>query len=362
MRQSASRLGWGVCATLIFGSWLPALGAAAGTKPSTIDICVPVFKEELLTAEVLLAEERGFFKDAGLNVRVNLVAGHDVSRGGDRELFAAATSDTSRCRFATSSIEDLLVSGVDLAKLEPLYVYLYGKSYDTHLVVAKDSPIRSVADLKGKRIRVGQIPTQIALQGILHDAGLTLKDVEIVPGAKMSPPAILPALEKGELQAAISYYPTMAMMLSSGKVRVLKENVFRNYVLPNVPHSFVAVNAAFAQKNPEVVKSFRTALLRADEEVRKHPAALVSVIGHRARFLGLTGWESDPVLAERASDLIRGLHLSEIASEAYGGLTVLEALERFGTLLKEKNYLAGTPDWSAWKRFGGTQGQKTARR
>lgn len=90
------------------------------------------------------------------------------------------------------------------------------------LLVRQDSPIRTVADLKGKRIGVARGSSAHAfLYNALKAGGLTLKDVTVVP---LLPPDARPAFENGSIDAWSIWDPFYTTALQGASARVLRDH------------------------------------------------------------------------------------------------------------------------------------------
>ncbi len=125
-------------------------------------------------------------------------------------------------------------------------VYIYSKPEWTALVTGKDSSIRTVADLKGKRVAVtrGTDPYIFLLRTLqLH--GLTERDIR---------PVLLQhqdgrtALEQGQVDAWAGLDPMMAQTELEQGSRLF----FRNADLNT--YGFLNVREAFAAENPELTQ------------------------------------------------------------------------------------------------------------
>lgn len=352
--------------SLVFFSALTAQAA------ETVQVCVPAYKEELMTAAVLVARDKGYFEAEGVNVAVK----HWTERGSEaqqKEMLARSnvrdaskmpqgmwtdtgvglrTSVGTECQVGATSIDSAVMTGIELAKLQPLYFYLYGVNYDTHLVVAKNSAIRKVADLKGKKVRVDQVPTQIAIRKILAEAGLKETDVELVYS---SPFAIRDQLAKNEIAAAIAYNPTMALLMASGEVRPLKLNVMGKYVKPFVPHAVIAANRDFAQKHPVETAAIGRALTRASEFIAKNPQELVRVYQENGKGLGMEGiWRASDAEVARAGALMGEIRLHRLGDNiSYDGrkATVYGSLQAYQAEMSRLGFIKKPLDFSPWKRF-----------
>jgi sulfonate transport system substrate-binding protein len=117
-------------------------------------------------------------------------------------------------------------------------VYVFSKPEWTALVTAKDSPIQSVADLKGKKIAAtrGTDPFFFLLRS-LKEAGLTQNDVEIV---NLQHADGRLALERGQVDAWAGLDPHMAASELKNGSKLLYRNIdFNTFGVLNVREDFL---------------------------------------------------------------------------------------------------------------------------
>ena len=155
-------------------------------------------------------------------------------------------------------------------------VYVYSKPEWTALVTRPDSGIKTVADLKGKRVAVtrGTDP-HIFLLRVLEQNGLTDKDIQLVA---LQHPDGKNALEKGDVDAWAGLDPLMAQEeVEKGGQLFFRDANLNTYGVLNV-------REAFAQKNPQYVEK----VLRSYEKARKwaleHPAEYQKIVEKEAKL------------------------------------------------------------------------------
>jgi sulfonate transport system substrate-binding protein len=120
-------------------------------------------------------------------------------------------------------------------------IYVYSRPEWTALVVPEKSTLKSVAELKGKKVAVtkGTDP-HIFLLRALENAGLSEKDITVVPlqhadGRK--------AMEAGEVDAWAGLDPMMAQAELEGHARLLFRDPYLNtYGVLNVREDFLAAH------------------------------------------------------------------------------------------------------------------------
>jgi sulfonate transport system substrate-binding protein len=142
-------------------------------------------------------------------------------------------------------------------------VFLYSRPEWTALVVGKDSPLRAVRDLRGKKIAAtrGTDPWFFLLRS-LQGAGLQPADVELVD---LQHPDGRVALERGQVDAWAGLDPHMAASQLEAGSRLLYRNVaFNTWGALNAREDFLA-------QHPDVVQI----VLQAYERARRYAAAHV---------------------------------------------------------------------------------------
>jgi sulfonate transport system substrate-binding protein len=146
-------------------------------------------------------------------------------------------------------------------------IYIYSKPEWTALVTKKDSAIRTVADLKGKRIAVtrGTDPYIFLLRALDRNK-LTDKDVKIV---LLQHPDGKAALERGDVDAWAGLDPFMAQTeLESGSRLFFRDADANTYGFLNVREDFLAENAELAARVLAVYERGRKWALANPDELK----------------------------------------------------------------------------------------------
>jgi sulfonate transport system substrate-binding protein len=163
--------------------------------------------------------------------------------------------------------------------------YIYSRPEWTALVVPKNSPIRTLADLKGKKVAAtkGTDPYLFLLRS-LATVGLSRKDIEHVSLQHADGRA---ALEQGRVDAWAGLDPHMAAAELEGGARLLYRNVnFNTYGFLNVREEFLSTRP---QETARVIRAYErarvwtranlseAAKILADEAKVSLPVALLQV-------------------------------------------------------------------------------------
>jgi len=136
------------------------------------------------------------------------------------------------------------------------------------IVVPAESPIRSVTDLKGKKVALAKAAgVHYLLLKSLDKAGLQFKDVE---AAYLQPADGRAAFEKGAVDAWAIWEPHLSKLQSSRQVRVVADGRYADVGY----RRFYLTSTAYAKRRPDVLKLIvqelrKTGLKRVVEELRK---------------------------------------------------------------------------------------------
>lgn len=155
-------------------------------------------------------------------------------------------------------------------------VYIFSKPEWAALVVAKDSPIQSVAELKGKKIAAtkGTDPYFFLLRS-LHENGLSAADVEIV---NLQHSDGKTALERGDVDAWAGLDPFMAQTEIEQGSRLLYRNINFN------SFGFLNARSDFTQKYPQYVTAVLTQYERARQWVLDNPDEAAQILADEAKL------------------------------------------------------------------------------
>ncbi|MEW2354804.1 ABC transporter substrate-binding protein [Spirillospora sp. NPDC029432] len=256
MRFAHSRRQW--IAGALAGSLALALTAcggggeksANGLEQSEITVGVMPITEG---AGVQIAISRGFFKDEGLEVKMQTVTGSadalpklkggqlDIAHGGHVGLIQAQASGDVKLRI--------------VAEASSMTKNLNG------VLVPKDSPIKSPKDLAGKKIGTNAINNQnsLLLRATLQPHNVTIdekKDVVVAPFPQQE------ALLKNEkVDAIIVPEPFVTQIQQSLGARILTD--FSSGPTKDFPITGFAASEKFATENPKTVAAFQRALVKA---------------------------------------------------------------------------------------------------
>ena len=211
-------------------------------------------------APFYVAQSKGYYKDAGLNVTFNhgivpdligsLVAGKSsfVFAGGDELLVARSKN----------------VQAIDVATIF--------QKYPVSLIVPANSSIKTLADLKGHTIGVpGPYgSTYTGLLALLYKANLTLSDVKVQSIGFTQ----VPALMSNKVDAVMGYSNNEPLQLQKRGFAVRTFNV--SDYQPLISNGIITTDDTY-HNQPQMVKSFVQATLKGLKDVINNPTEAVTI-------------------------------------------------------------------------------------
>ncbi|WP_259295134.1 aliphatic sulfonate ABC transporter substrate-binding protein [Paraburkholderia sp. DHOC27] len=196
--------------------------------------------------------------------------------------------DVSWHEFSTGLLQSLNAGSVDLhadvadafalftqAANAPLTYYAEETSAPSAqaIIVPPDSPIHSIADLKGKRVAVQKgSGCNFLLLAALAKAGLTINDIQV---RYLEAPDALAAFRGGNVDAWAIWDPFLAAQQREAHVRVISDgtNGIAQY------NRFYTATTAFAEKHPDVLRVVFDELNETGKWVKAHPQDAAQILG-----------------------------------------------------------------------------------
>jgi ABC transporter, substrate-binding protein, aliphatic sulfonates family len=139
------------------------------------------------------------------------------------------------------------------------------------ILVPKDSPIRSIADLKGKKVALNKgSNVHYLLVRALESQGLSLKDIQ---PAYLPPADARAAFERGSVDAWVIWDPfyVAAERATGAKVLADGKGLVNNY-------QFYLATRSFAKDNPKVVEALLEEIREVAQWAATHPREAAEII------------------------------------------------------------------------------------
>ncbi len=222
----------------------------------------------LTDAPPLLGMELGYFREAGLDVKPS-----EFGQGTEvRNALAAGAVDLG-------SMADVpFLIGAAKSPLRGIALTSWGGERQKIMVAARSS-IRTVEDLRGKRV-ASQAGSSLdaTFREVLRQHGVEPSELQIF---NLRLPDMPSALASGSVDAMVDIEPFNALAEERGTARKLMD-FGRESLAPYV----LVARQEFLERSPDAVVAYLRALLRAQATIRDRPDQAVEVLG---RVLGRKG-------------------------------------------------------------------------
>lgn len=231
----------------------PTEGSTGATGGTDIRLgYVPV----MIYAPLFVAQERGYFTEAGLNVELVPLQG-----GSDSVVQLAAGNFDAAVGGAGAGLLNAAARGVKFTIVAPMHTERPPVTSPLVISAKRADEIKSVADLEGKRVAINATgaATEYWLAKALEQGGLTFDDIELTALPFRDVPA---ALENGSLDASILGEPLVTINEDQGLVKVLSEDFIDGFY-----STFLYMGEPLLN-NREAARGFMRAYLRACRDLQ----------------------------------------------------------------------------------------------
>lgn len=282
-------------------------------------------------APILLAADKGYFEEEGLDVTVR----QGNPGGGNLQAVSEGTVD-----FLYGAVDEVpfaVASGADVKA-----VAVFTHSNPNSIVVKADSLIQGIEDLAGATIGqpVGGGPPYAMFPDILESVGVDPATVEVVD---VDFESLGPSLLSGQVEAINMWYTVTPLVEQGGPVRYYP---YKDYGFDFLGGLALMTSSRMIEDNPDAVRGMVSALLRAWADSARDPAGTIEAGArseYRESFL-----DAEPLIEyleltltnlETPDTEQNGLGLSTDAewqslvdvSQQYGGLEEVFSLDTYYT-------------------------------
>jgi NitT/TauT family transport system substrate-binding protein len=241
-----------------------SVAAVAKDVPEKPELHIAAASVGITYLPMLVAQQRGYFKDEGLDVHIAAFSGGsktlEALLGGSSDMVAGAYSNT--ITMATKGQHLVVIAAQVICP-----GWIFGVSQK------RQGEVKSAKDLKGMRIGVSApgSSTHMALNYILHKAGLQSTDVSII-GVGQAAGAVA-AVRAGQIDALIVNDPSATILTKDGSLKPLENmrtaegnvKVFGS----DYPESSLFATQDFINRNPKTVQAVANAIVRAEKWIAK---------------------------------------------------------------------------------------------
>jgi len=223
----------------------------------------------LLTSPVWIAENKGYFQEEGLNVKIK-------EFGSGRTALATMLNE-GNLDMVTVAQTPVMFNSFNRSDYAIIAAMVYSDN-DVKILARQDKGIKSPSDLSGKRVGITKGSTGHFFLGLfLAYNGLELSEVQTID---LEAPDLPGALAEGRVDAISTWEPHIlnARSLLGEKALLLpSEGVFRE------DFYFVA-NKDFIENNPQVLRSFLKAIEKGEEFIQKNREESIDIVCQRLKL------------------------------------------------------------------------------
>jgi ABC-type nitrate/sulfonate/bicarbonate transport system substrate-binding protein len=249
-----------------------ALVLAAATSCSTplqaplaqaVTVASPALEQAAL---IYIAADQGFFAQQGLNVTV-----HDTDSG-VAALDAVVKGEADIAEAVEYPVVRLALQG------QPVVIIATNDQFENDYVVARpDRGIRTLADLKGKRVGLARgTIVEFYLARLLELLGIPMDAITIVD---VKPDHFVEVMARGEVDAVVAWQPYVAQ---------IEKQVEDAVVLPaqssQAAFGVLASRRQWITDHPDTVERFLKALHQAEDYLIRYPGEGQAIVQRRLNY------------------------------------------------------------------------------
>jgi NitT/TauT family transport system substrate-binding protein len=294
----------------------PALVRAQSMAKATIAVGG---KNLLYYLPLTIAEQKGYFKDEGVDVSIVDFAGGSRALaavvGGSADVVSGAFEHTVNMQFKGQPMRAFVLQG----RAPQIVLGINPKTMPN---------FKSVADLKGKKIGVTApgSSTNVMANFVLAKAGLKPSDVSFV-GVGASNGAVA-AMRAGNIDAMSNLDPVITLLSRSGDLKIIADT--RNVAEADrifggpMPAGCLYCPQPYIDKNPAIVQALTNAMVRADQWIQQAgPSDIINAVPE-AFLLGDRAVYIDAFLAAKGALSPDGMFPEAGANTAFRALASVD--------------------------------------
>lgn len=239
-------------ATLMVASMLTGCGKSAKSNDVSMAFCTWTGY-----APMFIAQEKGYFKDAGVNMNIQVIE--------DESTYTSLITNGSVQFLATAQDPNIKMyaNGADSR-----YVLCMDLSNGADGLVAT-ADIQSLDDLAGKSVALDKSASSyyFFLTALEQDSSLTEDDINVLDMGDTTEAGL--AFMSGNVDAAIMWEPELSEALDEveGAHALITSADYPGTIMDSL-----VVNTKYAAENPEVVKAVEEAWYKAIDFMRENPS------------------------------------------------------------------------------------------
>jgi len=247
-------------------SALIILSAATYSRAQADKLVVTHYGGALNGLPYTIALEKGYFKDAGVNI-TGIIGG----AGGGSGVRSLLAGGSLYAEVALPAAITAARQGLDIKIINAC-----GEGWDQIWVTRSDAPLNSANDLRGKRLAYSRprSVSEMFLLLLLEKLGLKKSDVTLLDVGADS--AGITAVETGAADLTVTTEPFLAMQIhQGGKYKIV---FYGKDVLPPMTQTVGITTTAFAKSKGKELRAIIEARRKGVEYLYAHPAEAASIL------------------------------------------------------------------------------------
>lgn len=275
-------------------------------------------------AGIFVAQEKGYFTEAGLEVKVYTPADPTT---------VLQTVGAGRDTFGISYQTDVLFARGEQVPVVSIAALV---QHPLNCLMSKQSSgITRPSDLKGKRVGIAGVPSDDAiLSTILESDGLTIKDVEVINVGY----DLLPAILSGRVDAVIGAYWTHEAIVAEQQGTPVGYLRVEEWGVPDYYELVIVAGESYLKDNAAIASALLGAIQRGYDDAAADPDAAIALLVEASE-------DVDKVVERKGIDLLIPLW-TDGGTVPFGTQTA-DRWQAYGGWMKEKGLLKGDVDISA---------------
>ena len=222
-----------------------------------------------LTAPVLVAENKGYFQEEGLNVR--------IKQFGSGRTALRTMLNEGNLDMVTVAQTPVMFNSFNRSDYAIIAAMVYSDN-DVKVLVRQDKGIKNPPDLKGKKVGITKGSTGHYFLGLfLAYSDLLYSDIEAID---IEAPDLPQALADGSVDAIISWEPHIF-----NAKRLLGENAL---ILPSTgiyrEDFYFVCYKNFAKYNQDALKRFLRAIEKGEKFIQENKGEAINIVSERLRI------------------------------------------------------------------------------
>lgn len=233
------------------------------------------YQEISLYQHIFIAQEKGYFKDEGLNVELKSFASAN-------QMMEAFLSNQIDVLGLTNTQIALTIEAKQASQLNFINFLVWEKdAYPDYIVARKGSNIKTMKDLEGKKVGLHPGSAVKAFsQVVFRHFGLDVSKISIT---ELKPEIMQSTLIAGSVDAVYCMDPVATTLFLSGHVDTLISNPMQFIFPAPTPISGTAISTILLEENPKIAKKLIKAIDKAIEYSR-NPQNKKEIAGYIAKY------------------------------------------------------------------------------